>query len=144
MRLQQLIHEAWLSLDEREPAWRAAATVIEKDGEVLLLKRGSTAPWMPGKWNLPGGNLEPGENAAKAAKREAGEEIGLKLSALRKLQKLSILGGEVTYFHATKFSGKPKLGWESSEFRWVPLEKAVHYDLIPGVGQALGALAYGR
>ena len=51
--------------------------IIERDNRVLLLRRGMTAPWMPGRWNLPGGNVERGETPEQGAIREAEEEAGV-------------------------------------------------------------------
>lgn len=53
------------------------AILLGPDGKVLLLRRGRTAPWRPGFWNLPGGYAEPGERPSHAARRELYEEAGL-------------------------------------------------------------------
>lgn len=49
--------------------------VFDAAGRVLLIrkKRGMGA----GKWNAPGGKLEPGESAAQGAARETREETGV-------------------------------------------------------------------
>lgn len=52
-----------------------ASAVIIKDGKVLLGRR--TIEPAKGKWNVPGGFLEFGEDPKEAAKREALEETGL-------------------------------------------------------------------
>ena len=39
----------------------AAAILFDDDGRALILQRGSTAPWMPLSWNLPGGGIDAGE-----------------------------------------------------------------------------------
>lgn len=55
-------------------AWRAGAFVILRNeaGEVLWVQRPDD-----GRWNLPGGGVEPGESPWSAAVREAKEETGL-------------------------------------------------------------------
>ncbi|MGB3625272.1 MAG: NUDIX hydrolase [Henriciella sp.] len=53
----------------------AAGVVCVKDGQVLLVRRGT--PPMTGEWSLPGGRIEPGETAKEAALRELGEETGV-------------------------------------------------------------------
>ena len=67
-------------------SWRVAeiaeldvvgAALIE-DGRVLLTRR-SARMSMPGKWEFPGGKIEPGESAAAALARECREELGLEL-----------------------------------------------------------------
>ena len=45
--------------------------------KILVMKRGMTAPWMPGAWNLPGGTHEQGETVHQTAIRELEEETGI-------------------------------------------------------------------
>lgn len=53
----------------------AGATLLERDGKVLLVREGK--PSVADTWNLPGGRLEPGEGPVACARREAKEETGL-------------------------------------------------------------------
>ena len=55
----------------------AAAILIERDGKVLLVKRGN-APER-GKWTLPAGFVDAGEDPGQAAVRECYEETGLRV-----------------------------------------------------------------
>jgi ADP-ribose pyrophosphatase YjhB (NUDIX family) len=55
----------------------AAACLVEQNARVLLLRRG-IEPQM-GRWTLPGGYVDLGENPAQAAVRETLEEVGLKV-----------------------------------------------------------------
>lgn len=117
----------------------SAAVIVQKDDAILLLQRGDTAPWMPGKWNLPGGTVDPGENPAKSAAREAREEASIHVGGLKKVAKVN-LGKElglVHVYHTRKFSGEPKIDWESKAFRWVPLAQAAKMALVPGIRQAI-------
>jgi 8-oxo-dGTP diphosphatase len=115
-----------------------AAVAVEKDGQILMLRRGKTAPWMPGKWNLPGGEVEEGETPQQAAAREAREEASIQVGSMKLLKKVPMKGmGDVYFFHSTKFSGKPKFNWESDAMQWTPVEAAVRMPLVPGVKSAL-------
>jgi len=60
---------AWVPTDT------AVLTFIRRDGQLLLIlkKRGLGS----GKFNAPGGRLEPGETPEQAAVRETQEEVGL-------------------------------------------------------------------
>lgn len=64
------------------PVVGAVTLVYDRRGRVLLLRRGPGAPWMPGRWGLPGGGIDAGETPAEAAVREAWEEVGLTLSSV--------------------------------------------------------------
>jgi 8-oxo-dGTP diphosphatase len=53
----------------------AAAILVEKDGEVLLVQRGIEPE--QGHWGLPAGFIDAWEDPARAAERECQEETGL-------------------------------------------------------------------
>ena len=72
----------------------AAANLVplhEKDGEphLLLTRRPKHMRRHPGQLSVPGGRIEPGEDALAAALREAREEIGLLSSDADLLGRLS-------------------------------------------------------
>ena len=49
---------------------------VERDGAVLFIRRGPGV-FLAGRWELPGGTVEPGEAHEAAAVREVAEETGL-------------------------------------------------------------------
>lgn len=49
---------------------------VERNGAVLYLRRAPFA-FLGGRWELPGGTVEPGEDHEAAAVREMAEETGL-------------------------------------------------------------------
>jgi 8-oxo-dGTP pyrophosphatase MutT (NUDIX family) len=68
------------------PDLKAAAVAItlveDPDGLALLLtRRAAGLRRHAGQWALPGGRLDPGEDAPTAARRELAEELGLHLDA---------------------------------------------------------------
>ncbi|HZB40790.1 MAG TPA: CoA pyrophosphatase [Ilumatobacter sp.] len=69
------------ALDARKHA--AVAIVLVDDSQLgacfLLCRRASRLNTHAGQWALPGGRLDPGEDALAAALREVDEELGLRL-----------------------------------------------------------------
>jgi 8-oxo-dGTP pyrophosphatase MutT (NUDIX family) len=72
------------ALDARK---HAAVAIVIVDGDddapgasFLLCRRASRLNTHAGQWALPGGRLDPGEDALTAALRELDEELGLRLS----------------------------------------------------------------
>lgn len=59
------------------------SVLVNAKGEVLFIQRPEHDENRPGQWDLPGGNVEPGEDFTAAIKRETLEETGIKLDAPR-------------------------------------------------------------
>jgi len=56
---------------------QVVAGLLVDDDAVLLALRSADRRWFPGVWDLPGGHIEPGEDARDALVRELGEELGV-------------------------------------------------------------------
>jgi 8-oxo-dGTP diphosphatase len=55
----------------------AAHGLIEKEGRFLVTRRSAVNDYMPLKWDLPGGTVDPGETLEVALCREIAEETSL-------------------------------------------------------------------
>lgn len=64
----------------RHPITGATIIPILPDGRIVLVRRQDT-----GKWGLPGGIVDWGEDIATTAQRELAEETGLELLKIRRL-----------------------------------------------------------
>ncbi len=64
---------------------RPAVVIVVRDGERLLAIRRAAGVRRPHYWCPPGGAIEPGEAAGDAVVREAREEVGLAVRAVRPL-----------------------------------------------------------
>lgn len=110
------------------------SSVILKNlsGQTLILQRGSTAPWMPNKWGLPGGAIEKNESAEEAANRECEEEISLTPKNLKFLEKINYPDYTIHLFSG-EISGDPELNFEHSNFAFINRSDLNKYDLVPGL-----------
>ncbi|MBV9840199.1 MAG: (deoxy)nucleoside triphosphate pyrophosphohydrolase [Sphingomonadaceae bacterium] len=57
----------------------AAAALVDGDGRVLVQQRSHGA--LAGRWEFPGGKLEPGETPEVCLVRELAEELGIDVEA---------------------------------------------------------------
>lgn len=102
-----------------------ACTIVEMDGKVLLVKRG-IEPEI-GKWVLPGGYVDRGEEVPAAAVRETEEECGMRV-AIEGLHGIYSYAGRipvVVVYLARRVSGQLVPGDESQE------AQLFSYETIP-------------
>ena len=66
----------------------AAAVILEREGRILLVRRVNEP--QQGKWSLPAGFIDAGEDPKEAAVREVYEETGLRV---RVTELLDVIGG---------------------------------------------------
>jgi len=103
-------------------------------GKLLILKRGSTAPWMPNKWSLVGGSVDAGETPEEAAYRECVEETGLKPKQLTyQYEKQTKSIGIIYYFTAKLSTNKIVLDYENSEYAFISKSDIKKFDFVPHV-----------
>lgn len=120
----------------------AAVIVCDRDGRVLLLQRGPTAPQGALEWNLPGGIIEPGEVPEDTARREAREEAALRVAAMVPLARVKFWGGVFYVFGATAWSGRVQLlDGEHVAYAWVPREQLAAWNVISVQRPVLSTLA---
>lgn len=109
-----------------------AGAVIVHAGRVLLIRRASPAG--PLVWTFPAGKVEPGEDPTEAAVREALEEAGVVVEALRLLGERvhPVTGWRVVYVACRLVGGTahPASPREVAEVAWVRLEEIP--QLVPG------------
>lgn len=111
----------------------AAGVLVDADGRVLLAER-PAGKHLAGRWEFPGGKLEPDETPAAALARELHEELGIVARAAAPLFELSWNYGELQLqFYVrrvTLWDGEP-LPLENQRLQWMAPERAVRAWLAP-------------
>jgi 8-oxo-dGTP diphosphatase len=103
----------------------ASVLLVNQDGELLLQLREATARMDPGRWGLPGGHVEPGEDPAVAARRELHEETGLTVA------------GELTLYAYETFPARLNPGTTIDWHVYCGATVARQEDVVLGEGAAL-------
>jgi len=104
-----------------DPTVRVVGAAILEADRCLVAQRG---PKMSGagKWEFPGGKIEPGETAAAALVREIAEELGLVVEVDERLGQSEVTAGgrrlKLEIFTARRLRGAP-VAREHAALRWV-------------------------
>lgn len=67
----------------------AAGVIFDRDQHLLACER-PVGKALAGKWEFPGGKLEPGETAEQALRRELYEELALEVTVLDEMYRLTV------------------------------------------------------
>ena len=68
---------------------KVVAALIEKENKILIAKRSTGDPNVLGKWEFPGGKVEPNEDEMHAIEREILEEFELEIKARKIKEKIA-------------------------------------------------------
>jgi len=134
----------------------AAYALLTRDGEILLTRM-SDRTRIPGRWTLPGGGIDHGEDPREALRREVYEETGLHVvpGRARDVHASHFVGpradGLVEDYHGIHLIFDARIEDGSSEVdphvvevdgstehaQWVPIPDAEHLDLLSAARHAL-------
>ena len=108
------------------------------DGNRVLVAQRSGGPY-DGRWEFPGGKVEPGESDLSALVRECGEELGVRVSPEAFLGEV-LLDGVVAggppgvstlRVWAARLDGGEPVAREHADLRWVGADELDDLDWIP-------------
>jgi 8-oxo-dGTP diphosphatase len=113
------------------------AVIVDTAGRCLLLRRSAANKNFAGKWEWPGGKVDPGEDFANAVLRETREEAGLDIE-------ITGLAGATSFdmprihvvvlcLEARLTGGTLTLSHEHDAAEWVPLADLSRWDLTEHV-----------
>ena len=110
---------------------KVTAAVIEENGKVLIGRR-KPGRHMGGKWEFPGGKIEPGETPEESLARELQEELAISVRVGKFLCNAFYEGDgvslELLVYNVQRLEGEPAL-IEHQELCWVRPEELMDFDL---------------
>lgn len=113
---------------------KVVAALIEKNGKFLIARRSTGDPNVFGKWEFPGGKVEPEENEINAIEREIKEEFELIIKAkefvINSICEYPTKVVDLRLYKCDYESGEFNLH-DHSEYKWVNKEELLEYDLAP-------------
>jgi phosphatase NudJ len=112
---------------ESIPSWYFALAIVRRDNEFLLVQERKHG----GRWFLPGGRVEPGEDLMSGAQRETLEEAGIPivLDGILRIEHTPMPTGETrvrVFFVAHPLDNRPPKDYadeESLGAAWVSLAR---------------------
>lgn len=116
------------------------AAIVE-DGRVLACER-SDPPEVAGKWEFPGGKVEPGESEEEALVRECEEELGVLVAVGERVGHDVLLGhgrSVLRVYLATLLKGQP-VPLEHAEIRWLAKAELTDVPWLPADAPIVEAL----
>jgi len=126
------------------------ALVKNDKAQILVLKRSNERSYLPGRWELPGGKLDIGQDASSALEREVREETGL---VVIPTDRMAYWHGEI--ISSGKYKGLPyiilvgtaktiagevTISNEHTAYKWVSKAQALELDLTSECRAAISVL----
>lgn len=123
-----------------------AVALLEREGKVLICRRRSDQTH-GGKWEFPGGKVEPGETPGQALVRELGEELGVLAEAFEEVCRYEYTyPGKpaicLAFFRVDRYAGAPQAG-QFADLRWESCESLAAYDFLEGDARIVRELSEG-
>jgi mutator protein MutT len=125
------------------PVHVVAAAVTDADGRVLIAQR-PAGKQLAGRWEFPGGKVEPGENRVQALTRELQEELGIRISGhprplIRVHHEYPFGKVLIDMWVVGRYEGEPR-GLDGQALRWCHQDELEHADLLPADRPLIEAL----
>jgi 8-oxo-dGTP diphosphatase len=128
--------------DRPSPRVIVAAAIIV-DGRVLAAER-SAPPEVAGRWEFPGGKVEPGETDAEALARECLEELGVRVTVGERVgPDVPLAHGRAVLrvFAVELLEGDQPQALEHTAMRWLAADELDSVPWLPADKPIVGELS---
>ena len=109
-----------------------AAALYDASGRVLIAER-PAGKHMAGRWEFPGGKVDPAESEHAALERELREELGVELDTAEPFMRLSHAyvdrDVELSLWLVSGYRGTPQ-PLEAQRLKWVPPALLAQEDIL--------------
>ena len=101
------------------------AVLVREDGRILALRRSNTDPNRPLSWDLPGGDVEFGEDLTESIKREVREEAGIEVQEVTLFDAMGWVTPQNEYWVSLGYTARvPQdtgvtISWEHDQYEWL-------------------------
>ena len=114
---------------------KVVAAAMENDGRYFIVKRPMNGQ-LPGKWEFPGGKMEPGESPEESLRRELMEEFSIETEVghfigshehqyeIPGLNRINLMA-----YRVNRISGDIVLN-EHTDMAWVAPEEMLQYEFV--------------
>jgi 8-oxo-dGTP diphosphatase len=114
---------------------RVVAAIIVRDESVLICQRKAGQQYA-GKWEFPGGKVEPGEELRAALERELSEELAIAATIGKEIARYEYTYPgrppiEIVFYKVAEFEGEPR-NVIFEQIRWEKVENLPRYDFLDG------------
>ncbi len=112
---------------------RVVAAVVRVGGSILVTRR-PDRPEAPGRWEFPGGKVEPGEDEPEALRREIREELACEVTVGRRIirhaHRYPDLEVDLAFYACTLVPGSEPRPVGVAEIAWAPVGTLARYDFL--------------
>jgi 8-oxo-dGTP diphosphatase len=126
---------------------QVVAAVLVRDGHVLICQR-SADGYHPGRWEFPGGKVEPGEGLEAALRRELREELDIEVNVGPTLWRTRYQYPDrkpfvLTFFLVPEYTGTVT-NRVFAAVQWAALGSLASFDFLEADREFVAQLASGR